>query len=86
MDIDYSKIIHSIVDCLVIDHNDIDIQVSEEKKNVNISIFAGSENISRLIGKNGRTANIIREIISIIGKENNKFTHVYFKNKIDVNS
>lgn len=83
MEIDYSKIIHSIVDCLVIDYKDIDIQVSEEKKNVNISIFAGNENISRLIGKGGRTANIVREIISIIGKENDKFTHVYFKNKID---
>lgn len=82
MEIDYSKIIHSIVDCLVIDYKDIDIQVSEEKKNVNISIFAGNENISRLIGKGGRTANIVREIISIIGKENDKFTHVYFKNKI----
>ena len=86
MEIDYSKIIHSIVDCLVVNHNDIDIQTNEEEKNINISIFASSENISRLIGKNGRTANIIRELISIIGKENNKYTHVYFKNKVDSNT
>ena len=76
MEIDYNKIIHSIVDCLVIDPNDINIQTNEEGKNVNISIFAGSENISRLIGKNGRTANIIRELINIIGKENNKYTPI----------
>ena len=34
MEIDYNKIIYSIVDCLVIDRNDIDIQANEEEKNI----------------------------------------------------
>lgn len=78
---DYQKIIHLIADCLVVDCNDIDIQTKEEGKNIDIFVSANSENISRLIGKNGRTANAIREVISIIGKKNEKFTHVFFKSK-----
>lgn len=79
--IDYKNIIRSFVGNMVNDFNNVEINVNEEEKNVTINIIADNENIARLIGKEGRVANSLREIVSIIGKDNEKFIHLYFKDK-----
>lgn len=83
----YYDIIKHFIGSMVSDFDNIEVSVNEEEKNVTIGIVAESENISRLIGKKGRVANSLREIINILGKDNEKFIHVYFKdkNKIDKN-
>ena len=83
----YYDIIKHFIGNMVSDFDNIEVDVNEEEKNVTIGIAAESENISRLIGKKGRVANSLREIINIVGKDNEKFIHVYFKdkNKIDKN-
>lgn len=83
----YHDIIKHFIGSMVSDFDNVEISVNEEEKNVTIGIVAESENISRLIGKKGIVANSLREIINIVGKDNEKFIHVYFKdkNKIDKN-
>ena len=80
--INYKTIIHSFIDSIIINYNNVDIDVIEKNnKNVDIFIYADNENISRLIGKQGVIANALREIINIVGKKNNKFIHIYFEDK-----
>ncbi|MBP5301488.1 MAG: KH domain-containing protein [Bacilli bacterium] len=83
--IDYKSIIHTFVDDISNNPDNIGISVKEEEKNVNIDISADNDDIARLIGKEGRVANSLREIMGVLGKDNEKFIHVHFieRNKIE---
>ena len=83
---DYKAIIHSFIDPIITDPNDINIDIKEEERDITINILASNENISRLIGKHGKIANAIREAINIAGKEDNKFVHVHFDDKEKTNA
>ena len=78
---DYKAIVHAFIDNIVTDPNSVDIEIKEEERDINISILADNENVSRLIGKHGIIANALREAINIAGKENNKFVHLHFEDK-----
>ena len=78
---DYEAIIHSLIDPIVSNPESILIRVSEgtSPKDVLILIVAEQEDASRLIGRKGTVANALREVISIVGKNENKRIHLKFE-------
>ncbi|MCD8194714.1 MAG: KH domain-containing protein [Coprobacillus sp.] len=77
----YTKIIHAIIDPLVENPDSIFIREIEENegKDLKIVIAAEGEDVSRLIGKKGVIANSIREVVSIAGKSEEKHVHLSFE-------
>ena len=78
---DYKTVIHSFIDSIVTDPNNVEIEIKEEERDITIFIYADNDNVSRLIGKHGVIANALREAINIAGKEDNKFVHLHFEDK-----
>lgn len=78
---DYEKIIHAIIDNIVHDPDSILIRskTSENGKDVDIVVVAEKEDTARLIGRHGSTANALREVLSIVGKTEEKHVHVKFE-------
>lgn len=78
---DYERIIHSIIDPIVDDHDSVLIRISEGSSNKDLLILIASEkeDTARLIGKKGIIANAIREVVSVAGKEENKRVHIKFE-------
>lgn len=80
---DYSKLIHAIIDSFVSNPESILIrQIDNENnsdKDVTILICTENEDTARLIGKKGCVANAIREVVSIAGKLENKRIHIKFE-------
>lgn len=70
---DYEKIIHTLVDDIV-DNKEIMIRQmpSENPKEVLLMIFSDPEDTARLIGRKGIIADVLREVMSIAGKTENK--------------
>ena len=75
---DYIAIIHQFIDPIISDPKNIDIREEESrsKKDRLFVIRCGSDDMGRLIGKRGITADAIREVISIAGKNNNVHIHI----------
>ena len=75
---DYIAIIHQFIDPIISDPKNIDIREEESrsKKDRLFVIRCGSDDMGRLIGKRGITADAIREVISIAGKNNNEHIHI----------
>lgn len=80
---DYTKLIHAIIDSFVSNPESILIrQIDNEnnsEKDVTILICTENEDTARLIGKKGCVANAIREVVSIAGKLENKRIHIKFE-------
>lgn len=80
---DYTKLIHSIIDSFVSDSESILIREinaeNNSEKDVTLLICTENEDTARLIGKKGCVANAIREIVSIAGKLENKRIHIKFE-------
>lgn len=85
---DYTKIIHAIIDPLVDDVDSLLIREipQDSDKDLKIVIAANKIDTARLIGKKGIIANSIREIISIAGKCDNKHIHLQFESFEDENA
>lgn len=75
---DYIAIIHQFIDPIVSNPENIDIleEESRSKKDRLFVIRCNSEDMGRLIGKRGITADAIREVVSIAGKNNNEHVHI----------
>lgn len=78
---DYSKLIHSVIDSFIEKPEAILIRElpDENPRYVNLLICSESEDTAKLIGKKGCVANAIREIVSVAGKLENKIVHVKFE-------
>lgn len=80
---DYTKLIHSIIDSFVSDPESILIREinaeNNSEKDITLLICTENEDTARLIGKKGCVANAIREIVSIAGKLENKRIHIKFE-------
>jgi len=82
---DYTQLIHSIIDPIVSNPESLLIRVNEDENSKDITILICSENddTARLIGKRGCVANAIREVVSVSGKTQNKRVHVKFESFSD---
>lgn len=77
---DYEKIIHTIVDPLLINPEAVMVRlINDDEKDLTILIVAENEDTARLIGKKGNVANALREVIAIAGKNENKHIHLKFE-------
>lgn len=78
---DYQALIHVIIDPLVSNPKELLIREVPSTKDDEISflICTQNEDIARLIGKKGTTANAIREILSIAGKLEEKKVYIKFE-------
>jgi len=77
---DYSKVIHAIVDPIVVNPDAIMIRElpNDDDRHVTILIASEKEDTSRMIGHKGIIANAIREVLSVAGKAQNKRIHIKF--------
>ncbi|MCQ2793282.1 MAG: KH domain-containing protein [Bacilli bacterium] len=77
----FEKIIHTIVDPILINPEALMIReipgTSEE--DITILIVSESEDTARLIGKKGSVANALREIVAVAGKSEGKHIHLKFE-------
>ncbi len=75
---DYIGIISHFIDPIVASKDQIKIEetVSESKKDRFFVIRCTNEDMGRLIGKHGTTANALREVISIAAKNNDERVHI----------
>ena len=78
---DYERIIHSLVDPIVEEPESVLIRISEgsTSKDVVIIIASEKDDTARLIGKKGSIATALREMMSIVGKTDNKRIHLKFE-------
>lgn len=78
---DFEKIIHTIVDPILINPEALMIReipgTSEE--DITILIVSESEDTARLIGKKGSVANALREVVAVAGKSEGKHIHLKFE-------
>ena len=76
MAVDYEKLIHDLVQPLVMHPEDLMVKkFSEDEKMLTIQIIVNQEDLGRVIGKNGRIANAIRTIAyASASRENKKIT------------
>ncbi len=77
---DYTNIIHTIVDPFIEDKDAIMVREMPTKsdKDITLMIVANNADTARMIGKKGAIANALREVISVAGKINNKRIHIQF--------
>ena len=70
--------IHQFIDPIVSNPDNVVIteEESRSKKDRLFVIRCNSEDMGRLIGKRGITADALREVISIAGKNNNQHIHI----------
>ena len=82
---DYIAIIHQFIDPIISNPENVEIteEESRSKKDRLFVIRCNSEDMGRLIGKRGITADALREVISIAGKNNNEHIHIKITSKED---
>ena len=78
---DYTKLIHTIIDPFVSKPESILIREipQENNKDLTFLIVSESEDTAHLIGKKGCVAYAIRDIITIAGKLEGKRVHIKFE-------
>jgi predicted RNA-binding protein YlqC (UPF0109 family) len=76
MAVNYEKLIHDLVQPLVMKPEDLMVKkFSEDEKMLTIQIIVNQDDLGRVIGKNGRIANAIRTIAyASASRENKKIT------------
>lgn len=75
---DYKEIISHFINPIIssIDQVKIEETESNSKKDRFFVITCTNEDMGRLIGKHGTTANALREVVSIAAKNNNERVHI----------
>ena len=78
---DFEKIIHTIVDPMLIKPEALMVREipSDDPEVITLLIVAENEDTARLIGKKGTVANALRELISVAGKANGQRIHLKFE-------
>lgn len=73
----YIDIIHQFIDPIVACKDQINIEEQEANGKSRLFVIScTNEDMGRLIGKHGSTANALREVISIAAKNNNERVHI----------
>ena len=75
---DYVKLVKDIVSPLVTNPNDLVIKIEEENNAKVVTVHSNSNDIGKLIGKNGCVATSIREAVSVASKLNDERVFVKF--------
>lgn len=75
---DYIEIIFKFIEPIISSREQVKIveEESTNKKDRFFVISCTNEDMGRLIGKHGTTANALREVISIAAKNNNERVHI----------
>lgn len=80
---DYTTLIHTIVDPLVSNPEAILVREIKEddsdENSITLLIVAENNDVARLIGKKGFVANAIRDVVSIGAKSDKKRVHIKFE-------
>ncbi|MDL2211669.1 KH domain-containing protein [Erysipelotrichaceae bacterium OttesenSCG-928-M19] len=78
---DYPKIVKAIITPLVEDPSSLDVNVmpTANDDEIKILVIAHEDQIPRLIGKQGRNANAIRQLVRAAASEENKKILVDFE-------
>lgn len=67
------EILETIIKSLVEDENGVSITEKEDEKCLNFEVKVGSQDMGKVIGKQGRVAKSIRTVMkSVAGKEHKK--------------
>ncbi len=76
MAVNYEKLIHDLVKPLVVNPDDIEVRkIAEDDKKVTVQVLVNSDDLGRVIGKNGRIANALRTIAyASASREHKKIT------------
>lgn len=73
----YIDIIHQFIDPIVANKELVNIEEKESNGKSKLFVISSTnEDMGRLIGKHGSTANALREVISIAAKSNNERVHI----------
>ena len=75
------ELIEFIVKSLVDNADKVDVQVSEQEKEINVIVKVAEEDFGKIIGKNGRVANSIRIVARTSARKLNKHINVKFADK-----
>ena len=75
------ELIEFIVKSLVDNTDKVDVQVSEQEKEINVVVKVAEEDFGKIIGKNGRVANSIRIVARTSARKLNKHINVKFADK-----
>ncbi len=63
MAVDYEKLVGNLVKPLVVHPDDVEVKkLSEDDHKITVQVLVHSDDLGRVIGKNGRIANAIRTI------------------------
>ncbi len=75
---DYISLIHQFIDPIVTDLDKLTIteEKGEKENEITYVISCSKNDTGRLIGKHGQTADALREVISIAGKDNKQRIHL----------
>lgn len=75
---DYIPVIHHFIDGILNNPEKVTIELLDgsSEKDLVYFICCTPEDTGRLIGKNGSTADALREVISIAAKNNNQRVHI----------
>ncbi len=72
------EILESLIKSLVSDIENVNIEQKEEEKNVTFFVKVSSEDIGRVIGKQGKIANSIRILMKSVGMKEQKRVKIEF--------
>jgi len=72
-------LLHDVIACLVNKPERITIEVKIRDGKVYLGVVAESKDVAFLIGKQGRMADAIRELMKAIGKQSRRTYVVYFE-------
>jgi predicted RNA-binding protein YlqC (UPF0109 family) len=72
------ELVTAIVKNLVDDESSVSVKEVLGEDTDLIEVTAAKEDVGKLIGKSGRTANAIRHILKASGKKHNKKYHITF--------
>ncbi len=72
------ELLELLVKTLVKNENEVEVNKEEDEKSITFFVKVASEDIGRVIGKNGKMASSIRTIIKSIGAKEHKKVFVKF--------
>ncbi|MBR4617711.1 MAG: KH domain-containing protein [Bacilli bacterium] len=73
------ELTESIVKSIVLDSESVMVKEfeSDDEKSINIQVLVSEDDLGRVIGKNGKTANSIRTLIQASSSlKDNKYVHI----------
>lgn len=73
------KLLDFLVKSLVTNEEAVEIEKEEDEKTLTYRVKVASEDIGKIIGKNGRTAMSIRTVMKSIGAKTHKKVFVKFE-------